>query len=562
MHAKVDTLALPDVDPDEPLRKDFRNFLFVLWKHLGLPEPTPVQYDMAYYLQHGPKRRMLKAFRGVGKSYITVAYALWRIWLRPDDEKVLVVSASKERADENAKFARRIIENFPLMQHLRPRPGQRDSAVAFDVALASDSQSPTFKSLGITGQLTGSRSTLLIADDVETPKNALTQLMRERLSEQVKEFDAIILPGADIVYLGTDQTEHSLYKKLPERGYDIRVWPARVPKAEKLPHYGAMLAPYVQDRINAGAKVGEPVDPKRFDNFDLLEREASYGRSGFALQFMLDPSLSDAERYPLRTIDLIVMDLDLERAPSFMVWGSGPEQGINDLEHVGFSGDKWVRPVHVAPEWFPYEGATMYVDPAGRGKDRVGYAVVKRLGGFLFLTRAGGLTGGYELSNLQALANIAKEQKVNLILVEPNFGDGMFTTLFKSVLRDIHPCTVEDSEWSRSQKEARIIDVLEPVLNQHKLVVSRKIIEEDIKVDEGAHQLFYQLTHITRERGSLKHDDTLEAVAGAVKYWTDAVGRDAKRAAEDLKARKLEEELRRFTEGVTGMRQADRWVQV
>ena len=46
--------------------------------------------------------------------------------------------------------------------------------------------------------------------------------------------------------------------------------------------------------------IGEPTDPNRFSEFDLLEREANYGRSGFALQFMLDTRLSDAKRYPLK----------------------------------------------------------------------------------------------------------------------------------------------------------------------------------------------------------------------------------------------------------------------
>ena len=55
--------------------------------------------------------------------------------------------------------------------------------------------------------------------------------------------------------------------------------------------------------------IGEPTDPNRFSEFDLLEREASYGRSGFALQFMLDTRLSDAERYPLNVSDLIIMDI-------------------------------------------------------------------------------------------------------------------------------------------------------------------------------------------------------------------------------------------------------------
>ena len=49
----------------EPL-KDFRNFLYMAWEHLGLPDPTPIQYDIAEFIQKGPKRRVIQAFRGVG----------------------------------------------------------------------------------------------------------------------------------------------------------------------------------------------------------------------------------------------------------------------------------------------------------------------------------------------------------------------------------------------------------------------------------------------------------------------------------------------------------------
>ena len=46
---------------------DFRKFLFVAWKHLNLPDPTPVQYDIAKNIQHGDKRMIVEAFRGVRK---------------------------------------------------------------------------------------------------------------------------------------------------------------------------------------------------------------------------------------------------------------------------------------------------------------------------------------------------------------------------------------------------------------------------------------------------------------------------------------------------------------
>ena len=80
------------------LRRDFRAFLFVIWKRLGLPPPTAIQYDIAQYLQHGPRRKMIMAFRGVGKTSIYAAYALWRLTVEPET-KILVVSASKSLAD-------------------------------------------------------------------------------------------------------------------------------------------------------------------------------------------------------------------------------------------------------------------------------------------------------------------------------------------------------------------------------------------------------------------------------------------------------------------------------
>jgi integrase len=91
----------------DPL-SDFRKFLFVIWKHLNLPEPTPVQYDIAYNLQHGDKRMIIQAFRGVGKSWITSAYDVWLLYMNPQ-LNILVVSASKSSSDDFTTFTLRPI---------------------------------------------------------------------------------------------------------------------------------------------------------------------------------------------------------------------------------------------------------------------------------------------------------------------------------------------------------------------------------------------------------------------------------------------------------------------
>ena len=48
------------------LQEDFKLFLQALWEQLDLPSPTRAQYAIADYLQHGPKRLQIQAFRGVG----------------------------------------------------------------------------------------------------------------------------------------------------------------------------------------------------------------------------------------------------------------------------------------------------------------------------------------------------------------------------------------------------------------------------------------------------------------------------------------------------------------
>ena len=163
------------------------------------------------------------------------------------------------------------------------------SKISFDVAPAKASHAPSVKSLGITGQLTGSRAGIIIADDVESANNSMTQMMRDKLAETIKEFEAVLKPGGRIIFLGTPQTEMSIYNLLDERGYKTRIWPARYPDDRLKTAMGYKLAPIIADNDETE---GLPTDPERFDSDDLIEREASYGKSGFALQFMLDVSLS------------------------------------------------------------------------------------------------------------------------------------------------------------------------------------------------------------------------------------------------------------------------------
>ena len=531
---------------------DFRNFLYLTWRHLRLPEPTPIQYDIADYLQRGGQRCIISAFRGVGKSWITASFVLWRLLLDPNIN-ILVVSASKNRADDFSTFCLRLLSEMPILKHLYPKGDQRQSKISFDVSTATASQQPSVKSLGITSQLTGSRADLIIADDVETSGNTQTQSMRDKLSESIKEFEAIIKPDTSrIIFLGTPQTEQSIYNKLQERGYKIRYWSARYPSEKQLVTYNANLAPII---LNTWALeiVGKPTDPTRFDEKDLLEREASYGRIGFNMQYQLDSSLSDLDRYPLKLSDLSVMTLNPDNAPEKVIWASSPELKHNDLPCVGLQGDGYFRPMQTQGTWIDYTGSVMSIDPSGKGKDETAYTVTKFLNGNIYLLDVGGFNSGYSEHTLTKLVQIAKKHKVKKLLIEENFGQGMFNELLKPYLIKEYPCTIE-SIRQQSNKHRRILDTLEPLMAQHRLVVCPTVIRKDYDETNAMYpqetalryQLFYQISRLQKGVHTLAQDDRIDALQMSCYYWVQQLAKDQDLAYQHRKEDKFRMELEKY----------------
>lgn len=527
-------LTLADV-----LRQSFIAFVRYVWKHvLGLPKPTRIQEDIARFLEEGPSRRAIQALRGIGKSYLTCAYVVWRLWKDPTN-KVLIVSAGESGAVDNSSLIKGIIYHEAgdkLWASLRPGRDQKSSTLAFDVGGKGVDKGASVQCLGITGQLPGKRADIIIGDDVENPRNSWTEDQRDKLRHLFGEFSNILkpLPMSEIVVLGTPQTAESIYNGLPGRGYAVRVWTARYPLPDKLANYGATLAPMLLDDIEADPKLCEPVglsklggaptDPLRFTDAKLIENELDGTAAEFMLQMMLDTTLSDAERYPLKTSDLIVMDVDRARAPVSMAWTSSPDYQIKDVENVGWTGDRIYRPFNISEHWSDYTGSVMHIDPSGSGKDETAYVVTKFLGTRIFVRRWGGFVDGTSTETLTKLAEIARDEKVNLVMVEDNFGDGMFRQLLSPILARKHPCRLEGHKVS-NMKEKQIVGALEPVMKQHRLVMDLGVIKEDLKADGNRRGLF-QMTNMTVVRGALRHDDRIDVLAQAAEYWRPFLNAD------------------------------------
>jgi hypothetical protein len=542
----------------EPLPEPLDQFPFFLaycLRELSLAEyPTTQQIAVADWMANGPNRQLTIAFRGLGKSLLASLYALYRLRQDPQ-EKVLVVSATSVKATDFSSFALKCIGEIDILNVLTPGLNNRFSSTAFDVGPAVVEQSPSMRSMGVMGSTTGQRCSCAILDDIETAQNIITQLKQERVAHAVTEIESILKPDEGqmfprkIMYLGTPHTETSIYLRLVrERGYARRYFPALFP--DELDCYEDDLSPNILKAIQENPDlVGEPTDPERFSHEDILQRQAAMTRASFLLQFQLNCRLATLDKYPIRLGDLIAMDIDGTALPETVVWSNQADCRVQELVCVGMGGDThYHRPIF-QNGWVSRSETwrcVLAIDPAGRGSDELSWAVVAELNGNLFLLESGGSTLGYADEVLQHLAKTAKKWEVNYVVAEANFGDGLFTQLLKPHMMREHPVTIEEVKHSQ-RKEIRLCDTLGPLIQQHRLVVTTRVIRQDYRMlDEDpetgySRSLFYQLSRLTNEKGCLSHDDRADSLAIACAFFVDAAAQDQNRA-QQARADQLQQE--------------------
>jgi len=260
---------------------------------------------------------------------------------------------------------------------------------------------------------------------------------------------------------------------------------------------------------------------------------------------MLDTSLSDAEKFPLKMADLIVTSVNPDKCPESIIWCSDPANVIKDAPTVGLPGDYFYSPMQQQGEWLPYAETICSVDPSGRGSDETTAAYISQRNGFLYVHEMRAYRDGYSDNTLLDILKGCKKLKVSKLIIESNFGDGIVSELFKKHIQNLQMNVGIEETRANVRKEDRIIDALEPILNQHRLVIDRGVIDWDYKSnpDEApekrlVYMLFYQMSRMCREKGAVRHDDRIDCLAQGVKYFTDAFGISAQ---EEIKARKRDE---------------------
>jgi hypothetical protein len=534
---------------------------------LGFPL-TDMQADIAEFMEQGPRLRMVMAQRGEAKSTLAALYAVWRIIQRPTT-RVLIVSAGELQASEVATLVVRLITTWDILEYLRPdrQAGDRASISAFDVhyTLKGIDKSPSVACVGITANLPGKRADLLIPDDIESPKNAMTSTERNKLKHLSKEFSSICTHG-DILYLGTPQTKDSIYNSLPGRGFCVRIWPGRFPTPEEVAKYGDRLASFLTRRINADPSLqtgggidgtrGKPSDPARYTEDDLLEKELDKGPEDFSLQHMLDTSLSDEARQQLKLSDLLVANFDSNSIPEILPYRADPKYLVKLGPEFPVAMTTMYHPVAVECAFVAPTHVMMYIDPAGGGADELGYGVSTAIGPYIHSLDVGGVKGGLTEANGLKLCAKMKTYGVSVVQVESNMGHGLFEINLRALITKLKDGFYDErgvyhapdpfyasvgvvGEYSTGQKERRIIDSVVSAMQRHRVIIHEQVFLSDIEYGKqhGAdkrnnYSLFQQISSITTDRNSLAHDDRIEAWAGSVRYWKAVLVTDERKAAE------------------------------
>lgn len=565
--AELSALRWEELEVLQEHYKNFLTFLEDVMAMLGF-SVTEIQADIAGFMVYGPQYIMVQAQRSQAKTTIVAAFAIWCLIHSPA-HRILIVSAGGKQANEISTLIVRIIMTMEELQCMRPDKlaGDRTSTEAFDIhhSLKGTDKSPSVACVGIGANLQGKRADLLIADDVESAKNSMTAHMRSLLLELTKDFISICTTGR-IIWLGTPQSNDSIYNALPARGVTVRIWPGRYPTVEQMQNYGDHLAPLLAQRIKMDPSLqkgggllgnqGKPIDPALLNEEALQAKELNQGEAYFQLQHMLNTRLADAEKHPLKLEKLILLDVNDKQAPLTVV-----------RSMTGASVDKLVAeyPVRLAlahtvsTEVAKYQLVWASVDPAagGANADETAYAIGGFLNGNVYLLSVGGIPGGYDETKLELLANKLLAYDIAGVTIEKNMGYGAFTAVFTPVLHRVSQALrglavgIEDDLVS-GMKEARIIETLAPVVGRGSLIVTPSAIEEDISTlnryatsQRQHYSFFYQFAKMMRVRNALVHDDRVDAVEGLVRRFQKLLAVDQEKQLESTRLAAMQEALRR-----------------
>lgn len=531
---------------------NFPLFLHDYFAWLGF-DLTEMQLDIGRYMADRTlKNKCVMAQRGEAKSTIGIARALYEFVQMPN-ATVLLVSGSDDYAGTLSHAIVSAIMQWERLEWLRPetRAGARTSYTdGFDVhhAFRIPDKQPSVKAVGIFGQLQGNHVSLLIADDVETTSNGSSPANRARIATLTKEFAAIANDGAEILYLGTPQTQDSIYNSLPQRGFNVRIWPGRFPTPEEEERYGGCLAPWIVQKMDGHPELrtgygilgnrGAQTDPQRYSEEKQLQNERDYQQAGFQLQFMLDTSLSDALKQTLHIRDVIFFHGSPQSAPEYLHWSNHSRHLAELPMDFPLARAQLYLAADFSDTYVPFTNTKAFLDPAGGGSDESVIVATASVGPFIHVIGMHVYHGGQTEENIKAAVEWCAEMGVQHITIEDNMGHGAVTNMYRGEIKRQALAIGCEGTYSSGQKEVRIINRLSPILQRHRVVIHWSVVEEDLRLCRGMnnggreYSLFWQMQNLTQDKNSIPHDDRIETLSAAVYLHAEVLQQDEHEEAE------------------------------
>ena len=190
------------------------DFLDAWNKILGFTTPEHHKQIMRFLVDvfnNEPHRGLLTAFRHSGKSTVVGIFAACVLYYKPNT-RILILSAESGLASRMVSHIKNILENHPLCGEILPDVKKEWGTHRITIKRPIGIREPSVICQGVTGNITGMRSDLVICDDVEVPNTCNTQQKRINLRERLRELDFILSPHGSMIYIGTPHTKDTIYQ--------------------------------------------------------------------------------------------------------------------------------------------------------------------------------------------------------------------------------------------------------------------------------------------------------------------------------------------------------------
>lgn len=190
------------------------DFLDAWNKILGFETPAHHKQIMRFLIEifnDEPHHGLLMAFRHSGKSTVVGIFAACVLYHNPQT-RILILSAESSLSSRMVAHIKNILENHPFCSDILPDVKKEWGTHKITIKRPIGIREPSVICQGISGNITGMRSDLIICDDVEVPNTCNTAQKRNNLRERLRELDFILSPHGTMIYIGTPHTRNTIYQ--------------------------------------------------------------------------------------------------------------------------------------------------------------------------------------------------------------------------------------------------------------------------------------------------------------------------------------------------------------